>query len=121
MKTVTEKTNQPIQDIGSALRAKKKRLGEELVHRGLVTDDQVNIALKEQKRLGKPLGEVMIALGFISESKMRDALAEMLDRESIDLTTAVPDIEAIKLIPKEIAIRFNLVPLSLMKKKIDFQ
>jgi type II secretory ATPase GspE/PulE/Tfp pilus assembly ATPase PilB-like protein len=112
MKTKTENKNQPIQDIGSALRAKKKRLGEELVYRGLITDDQVNIALKEQKRMDKPLGEALIALGFISESKMRDALAEMLDRESIDLTTAVPDIEAIKLIPKDTAIRFNLVPIS---------
>lgn len=112
MTTVNETVNQPVQDLGSALKAKKKRLGEELVYRGLVTDDQVGIALKEQKRLDKPLGEALIALGFISETKMRDALAEMLDRESVDLTAAVPDVDAIKLIPKEYAIRFNVVPLS---------
>jgi len=117
MKTVTETKAQPVQDIGSALRAKKKRLGEELVYRGLVTNDQVDIALKEQKKMGKPLGEALIALGFISEAEMRDALAEMLDHESIDLTTAVPDVDAIKLIAKEYAVRFNIVPINFDKEE----
>lgn len=39
-----------ISDLGSALRAKKKRLGEELIAQGLITNDQVSIALKEQKK-----------------------------------------------------------------------
>ena len=117
MSTMTEIINTPqVQDIGSALKAKKKRLGEELVQRGIVTDDQVNIALREQKKLDKPLGEALIALGFISEAEMRDALAEMLDHESIDLTTAVPDIDAINLIGKEYAVRFNIVPISYDKE-----
>lgn len=114
---MTEAIKQSVQDIGSALRAKKKRLGEELVQRGLVTDDQVNIALKEQKKLAKPLGEALITLGFISEAEMRDALAEMLDHESIDLTAAIPDVDAIKFIAKEYAIRFNIVPVSYAKEK----
>ena len=101
-----------IQDIGSALRARKKRLGEELVAQGLVTDDQVNIALKEQKKTGKPLGEALVHLGFVTEGVLRDALGEMLGRESIDLSNAVPDDEAIAIIPKDVAVRFNIIPLS---------
>jgi len=101
-----------ILDIGTALRAKKKRLGEELVDRGLITKDQVQIALIEQKKTGKPLGEALIALGFVTEAIMRDALGQMLGKESVDLTSAVPDAEAIKLIPKDIATRYVVLPLS---------
>ena len=107
--------NEPIQNIGSALRAKKKRLGEELVAKGLITDDQVTIALREQKASGKPLGEALVALGFVSEGILRDALAEMLGKESVDLAFAVPDEEAIKVIPKDIASKFNIIPLSYSK------
>lgn len=117
MNTTTETTGKTVQDIGSALKAKKKRLGEELVSRGLITDDQVEIALKEQKKSARPLGEALIALGFVTEAQMRDALAEMLDRQSIDLTSAVPDVDAIKLISKEYALRFNVVPISYNKEE----
>ena len=110
--------NEPIQDIGSALRAKKKRLGEELVSQGIITDDQVTIALREQKISGKPLGEALVALGFASEAVLRDALADMLGKESVDLSSAIPDEEAIKVIPKEIASKFNIIPLSTAKNRI---
>ena len=101
-----------ITDIGSALRAKKKRLGEELVFKGLITEDQVRIALKEQQKSSKPLGEALVSLGFISEGELRDALGEMLGKESIDLSNIVPDNEALQLIPKELSLRYNILPVS---------
>ncbi|HEY9050682.1 MAG TPA: ATPase, T2SS/T4P/T4SS family [Gammaproteobacteria bacterium] len=113
----TKTQTENIQDIGSALRAKKKRLGEELVSQGLITNDQVNIALIEQKKTGKPLGEALVALGFITEGVLRDALGAMLGKESVDLANAVPDAEAIKLVPKDLALRFNIVPLSYDKEE----
>lgn len=54
------------------------RLGDLLLEKGLITQDQLRIALHEQKNLGKPLGETLIALGFVTESSMRGALAENL-------------------------------------------
>ena len=107
--TVTE----TIADLGSALKARKKRLGEELIAQGLITNDQVNIALKEQKKTGKPLGEALVSLGFVTEGVLRDALGEMLGRESISLTNVVPDKEALNLIPKDLSVRFNIIPVSL--------
>ena len=106
-------SQESISDLGSALRAKKKRLGEELIAQGLVTNDQVSIALKEQKKTGKPLGEALVSLGFVTESVLRDALSVMLGRESIDLSNIVPDNEAINLIPKDLSVRFNIIPISL--------
>ncbi len=104
--------SEPIRDIGAALRARKKRLGEELVTKGLVTNDQVEIALKEQKKSGKQLGAALVALGFVTEAVLRDALGEMLGRESIDLSSTIPDDAAINLISKDLALRFNVIPIS---------
>ncbi len=103
----------PIADLGSALRAKKKRLGEELISQGLITNDQVNIALKEQKKTGQPLGEALVSLGFVTETILRDALGEMLGKESISLSNVVPDTDALSLIPKELSVRFNIIPITL--------
>ncbi len=106
-----------VSDMGSALRAKKKRLGEELISKGLITSDQVDIALKEQKKSGRPLGESLVSLGFVTEAILRDALSEMLDKESIDLSNVVPDKEALDLIPKDLSVRFNIIPVSLDREK----
>ena len=90
----------------------KRRLGDELVHRGIVTQDQLDIALVEQRKTGTALGQLLVQLGFVTESIMRDALGEVLGQDSIDLTKVVPDQEAIELIPKEMVNRFNVLPIS---------
>jgi len=110
---MSQNAPETIADIGAALRARKKRLGEELIHQGLITEDQVSIALKEQKKSGKPLGEALVSLGFVTEAILRDALSEMLGKESIDLSNVVPDTEALELIPKDLSTRFNIIPISL--------
>ncbi len=90
----------------------KKRLGERLVDKGLITEDQVAIALTEQKKTGKLLGQALVDLGFISEAIMRDMLAEITGRESIDLTTILPDAEALSILDKSAAQRYTVLPVS---------
>ncbi len=94
------------------MNAPKKRLGDQLIDKGLVTKDQVEIAITEQKKSSHPLGQVLIELGFITEAVMRDVLGETLGRESIDLGHAVPDAEAIGLVSKQLASRYNILPVS---------
>lgn len=88
------------------------RFGERLVEKGLATADQVEIALTEQKKNGRLIGEILVSLGFVSESVMRDVLGQVLGINSIDLKTVVPDSLALELIPKEIAERHVVVPIS---------
>ena len=45
----------------------KGRMGERMVHMGLISDDQLNVALQEKKISGKMLGEILVDLGFIEE------------------------------------------------------
>jgi len=92
--------------------APKKRLGDQLIEKGVVTSDQVAIGITEQKKSGKPLGQTLVDLGFVSESIMRDMLSESMGRQSIDLSHAVPDQDAIKLLTKQIASRHTVLPVS---------
>ncbi len=92
--------------------APKKRLGDQLIDRGLVSKDQIEIAITEQKKTGRPLGQALIELGFVTEAVMRDVLGEALGKASIDLTQAVPDPEAVALVSKQLALRYNVLPVS---------
>lgn len=91
---------------------KRKLLGQILIEKGVITNDQLQIALIEQKRSNKPLGKQIVALGFVTESVMRDVLGEVLGQESVELVAAVPDHQALKLIPKEMARKFKLIPIN---------
>lgn len=89
-----------------------KRLGDQLIDKGLITQDQLEIAILEQRKNQKPLGQTLIELGFVTESVMRDTLGEALGQQSIDLTSVVPDSEALDFVPKKIAQRYNVIPVS---------
>jgi type II secretory ATPase GspE/PulE/Tfp pilus assembly ATPase PilB-like protein len=93
-------------------RRKKLRMGESLASQGLITVDQLRIALKEQKTTGLPIGRQLVALGFITESVLRDQLAHALGSQSIDLSQVVADPEALKLVPEEFARRHHLLPIA---------
>jgi len=88
------------------------RLGDRLVAEGLVSNDQIAIAVIEQKKTGKMIGQALVDLGFVSEQQMRDMLGEVLGRGSIDLSSVKPDAQAISLITKQIAQRHNVIPVS---------
>ncbi|MBI5108727.1 MAG: Flp pilus assembly complex ATPase component TadA [Rhodocyclales bacterium] len=88
------------------------RLGDLLLERRLITQDQLRIALLEQKSMGKPLGETLLALGFVTEDAMRGALAANLGEVAISLKGIVADSRALSLIPKPLAKRFTLFPVS---------
>ena len=63
-------------------------LGELLVDRGLLSARQLELALAEQRRTGRRLGEVLVGLGFVSEQ----ALAAML-LEQVGLSAQVAAVE----------------------------
>jgi type II secretory ATPase GspE/PulE/Tfp pilus assembly ATPase PilB-like protein len=95
----------------------KLPLGKLLVGKGVISDDQLRIALLEQKRTGVPLGKLLINLGFVTEATVREALSENLNQESTDLTHLVVDAAALKLIPKEAAKRYRVFPLEFDRQR----
>ncbi len=91
---------------------KPKRLGEILIDEGVITEDQLHIALTEQKKVDLPLGKLLVNLGFATEAIMRSALGEALEQDSVDLSNVVPDPEAIKLISSDMARKHKVIPLN---------
>ncbi len=91
---------------------KPRRLGEILIDEGVITKDQLNIALTEQKKVDLPLGKLLVNLGFATEAIMRSALGEALEQESVDLRNVVPDPEAIKMVDSETARKHKVIPLN---------
>ena len=86
--------------------------GQILVGKGVISDDQLRIALQEQGKTHQPLGRLLVRLGFLSEATIRDVLSENLGQESVDLATIIVDPVALALIPKDVARRYQLLPLS---------
>ena len=91
---------------------KPRRLGEILIDEGVITKDQLNIALTEQKKAHQPLGKLLVGLGFATESIMRSALGEALEQDSVDLSRVVPDPDAIKMINSDTARKHKVIPLN---------
>ena len=89
-----------------------RRIAELLVAKGVVSDDQVRIALTEQKRHHEPLGRILVRFGFATEGVIRDVLAGVLGYDSVDLSKVVIDGEVVKLVPKEIARRHRTLALT---------
>ena len=91
---------------------KKLRLGELMVQQGLITTDQLAIALAEQRHNNIPLGRLLVRLGFVTETAIRDIMARTIGQESIDLSQVIADPEALSLIPQEFARRNRILPIA---------
>ncbi|UGQ48364.1 GspE/PulE family protein [Massilia endophytica] len=89
----------------------KLPLGSLLIEKGVISEDQLRIALIEQRRTGEPLGKLLITLGFVTEATVREALSENLRMQSADLNSLVVDAVALKLIPKDVAKRYSVFPI----------
>jgi general secretion pathway protein E/type IV pilus assembly protein PilB len=91
---------------------KKLRLGELLVQQGLITTDQLSIVLAEQRHNNIPIGRLLVRLGFVTESAIRDIMARTIGQEAIDLAQVVADPEALKLVAQDFARRNRVLPIA---------
>jgi general secretion pathway protein E/type IV pilus assembly protein PilB len=91
---------------------RKPRLGELMVQQGLISQDQLRIALTEQEHSDLPLGRQLVLLGFVTEVMVRDVVADTIGFESIDLSTIVADVDALKLVPQDFSRRYHLLPVA---------
>ena len=109
---VDRKTLQRING-GEDERAGKGRIGDRLVQMGIITADQLNVALQEKKISGKMLGEVLVGLGFITDEVLSAFLAETSGFEVFNPKVTVIDGAALALIEKKIAVKHHILPVSL--------
>ncbi|MBU2464081.1 MAG: Flp pilus assembly complex ATPase component TadA, partial [Candidatus Edwardsbacteria bacterium] len=87
------------------------KLGDMLVQSGLISKDQLDKALAEQKSSGAKLGSSLIKLGFMTEDAITQFLGKQLNLPTVNLSTAELDPLVLKLIPPEIAQKFQVMPI----------
>lgn len=92
---------------------KRVPVGEKLVSANIISSDQLQIALHEQKRSGEMLGTTLVRLGFLTEATLTKVLAARTGLEQIDLQQTVIDQDLFQKLPRAVAQRCRAVPLSL--------
>ena len=93
----------------------RKRLGELLLDRRLITQNQLEQALTFQRRTGHRLGAALVSLGFLSESKLCEALAQALGLRNVAMPPDPENIdrEALGALKSRFCEANDLFPLSL--------
>ncbi|MBN1233033.1 MAG: type IV-A pilus assembly ATPase PilB [Candidatus Coatesbacteria bacterium] len=88
----------------------KKLIGELLLSKNLITEKQLQEALTRQTSSGGKLGYHLLEMGVITPEKLAQVLGEQHNTEYVDLTKINIAPEILKLVPAEIAQRFQVVP-----------
>ncbi len=88
------------------------KLGELLIKAQLLTDAQLEQALEEQKQTGGRLGEHLVRLGFVTEEDILDCLSQQYGVPSINLRHFEIDESIIRLIPSDVARKYQFIPVS---------
>jgi general secretion pathway protein E/type IV pilus assembly protein PilB len=98
----------------------KRHIGQILIDQGILTEDQLRIALLEQTKQHVPVGRLLVQLGFVSEATLRDALSEKLGLQSVDLGRIIVDPSALKMLPRDMARRYRVFPVALDRQQKKF-
>jgi type IV pilus assembly protein PilB len=94
----------------------KPRLGDLLVDLGLITTEQLEIALKRQKEKGLKLGEALVDAGFTTEDDIAHALSKQLNLDIIDLQSVEIDKNVAKLVPVNILKKYTMLPFAFSER-----
>ncbi|MGB9661558.1 MAG: GspE/PulE family protein [Moorellaceae bacterium] len=89
----------------------KRRLGDLLVQAGMLTPEQLEQALREQKRTGERLGKVLIRMGYVTEKDILEVLEFQLGIPKVVLQDYNLDPEVVKLVPEALARRHLAIPV----------
>ena len=92
-------------------RPEKVRLGEILVQQKLLSEEQLGLALTEQKRSGRKLGRVFIENGYVTEEQISNALARQLSIPYLNLKFFNVNPEIVRRLPETQARRFRALVL----------
>jgi len=90
-----------------------EKLGELLLKNNLITSQQLEKALDDQKSSGGKLGDSLIKLGLVQEGELVGFLSKQYGMPSINLSEIKISPDVIKIIPNDVAIKYQVIPVSL--------
>ena len=106
--------NKTIENIQQSPISSGSDVGSKLLDKKVISEDQLNIALKERERIGnnRSLGVILVDMGFISEGALGEILNESSGIKKFDLKASIVDSKLVKKIPKDFAVHNKLIPVS---------
>ena len=90
-----------------------RRLGDLLVREGLIDNEQLTRALQEQKGSNDKLGSILVKLSFVTEENLIAFLSRQYGIQSITLSQLDIDPDVLKLVPEQIARKYEVLPVKL--------
>ena len=102
-----------------SVQQRRQILGSLLIERGLISLEDLEGALAEQKRTGEFLGTVLIRMGRLSSEQLLPMLAEQVGIPYMRLATARIMPEAIAKVPPKFASHYCLMPLALVDEVLE--
>lgn len=90
---------------------KKKMLGEMLIAEGVLSQEQLERALSEQKRHGGRVGTILKSMGFVTEDDIIKVLGKQMGIQHLELSNIIIDPEIVKMVPETVARRYHVVAL----------
>ena len=101
------------------VRKGKKRIGDILVEEGILTEEQLEEALRAAKAENKKIGEAITDLGFASEQDIAEALSSQLGFEYVNLSTVhIPD-NVLSLINESVLRKHLMIPYAFVPNTIN--
>lgn len=97
--------------MASAATAGSERIGDLLLREGLITREQLQKALDEQRQSGSRVGYNLVKLGFIQENELTRCLARQYKMPAVDLSKFEVDPRITKLVPADLATKHLVLPL----------
>jgi len=94
----------------------RKRLGEFLISRKLVTRFQLEAALKEQANFGRKLGDILVNNGYVSEGNLIEAISEFKNIKFVDLATVTPSKTALAILSSKFCKENMVYPLRIREE-----
>lgn len=80
----------------------RKKMGEVLIDEGLVKDDQVQDALRRQRATGESFGEILVSMGFVTESDIARTLVKQSGLPYIDASHYRINKDGIQAVPADL-------------------
>ena len=89
----------------------RKKIGDILIEKGIISSEQLNIVLKKQNQAGKKVGQLLIESGAVTEEQLSETISERLKIPLLRLDEIKVDPNIVSLVPVEVARRFSLIPV----------
>ncbi|WKN49194.1 glycosyltransferase [Nocardioides sp. Arc9.136] len=93
-------------------RRARLQLAQMLTRSGLVTTDQLRVAMLEHARTGDPLGDILVAHEAVPEDVLVAALSEIHQMQRVGLVDVEPDLELARRVPEPVAQRLRVLPVA---------